>query len=201
MKKQFCISLLFLTLCAILLLFASIIIYLFKEKRTTEGKTEVVATFIDTRLVNTVHGIYKYFIKDKSMEYYGSSFATQVYGEKFLLYYDNDDTTEIDIHYDKPVFTKRETKDTKFSTAKIISKNFGIIGRMTSQYTGFINFAYTLNGVDYERIQYVPIDFEERYPNVNINKEYQIRYWLENPQRAIIYFDMPVQEGGFRIIE
>ena len=135
------------------------------------------------------------------MEYYGSSFATQVYGEKFLLYYDNDDTTEIDIHYDKPVFTKGETKDTKFSTAKIVSKNFGIIGKMTSQYTSFINFSYTVNGINYERIQYVPIDFEEKYPNLEIGQEYQIRYLVENPQRSIIYFDMPIEENGFRIVE
>lgn len=201
MKKQIYISLLFLTLCGVLFLFASVIVFLFKEKRTTEGKTEVVATFIDIRFVNTAHGVYKYFIKDKSMEYYGSSFATQVYGEKFSLYYDNNDTTEIDIHYDKPIFTKRETKDTKFSTAKIVSKNFGIIGKMTSQYTGFINFAYTVNGVNYERIQYVPIDFEEKYPNIETGQEYQIRYWTKNPQRSIIYFDMPVEENGFRIVE
>ncbi|WP_375563108.1 hypothetical protein ACE193_11435 [Bernardetia sp. OM2101] len=187
-KQGVSVILIFSIFCVLLIIFLSF----FREKKTTDGKIKAIATLVGSRKSHNEEGEYKYFANGKVMSDYGLCFYSQVYGDKFLLYYDEENPSEPDIHYDKPVFTKDEVL--KFSVGTI-SITF------LYKYIRFIHFTYSINGIEYDRIQYLSDDFEEKYPNLETGQEYQIRYLVENPQRSIIYFDMPVEEYGFRIVE
>lgn len=121
-------------------------------------------------------------------EYEGYSYmpnyeAYRIIGDKFKILYNPTNPKEFQVIEWEPVFTEDE------ETIQVI----GEITTMGSIWGRSIEFTYKVNGQEYERWQYLPPDYEKRYPNLKEGNKYMVRAWAENPQRAIIYLDKPIK--------
>jgi hypothetical protein len=101
-------------------------------------------------------------------------------GEKFEILYDSTDFTKQELLQYKPLFVEGE--ETKRITGKV--RNIDL-----TQKTVRFKYEVEKDGVkkEYEKDQRLPKDFQQQYPALEIGKQYEVEYWTENPQRAIIY--------------
>ncbi len=79
----------------------------------------------------------------------------------------------------QPMFSKDEK--TNIGTCNITSVN-------TGNYP-MVFFEYTIGGSNYRRAQYLVPDYQKLYPNLKAGDQYEIEYWMDNPQRAIIHLN------------
>ena len=132
---------------------------------------------------------YEYYVGNKkyqglSVEYL--SWAPN--GEKYLLIYDSlypEDQKNVHLITDYPVFLPEEV--TNYTVGKITD----ILITKRKHLVTF-DYEYTLLGKTYQRIQFLegsnPLI---NYPQLSNGAEFLVEYWVENPQRAIIYIDKP----------
>ena len=52
-----------------------------------------------------------------------------------------------------------------------------------------INFNYSVDDYEYERSQRLPPNLKKLYGNLQVDKEYKVKYLVKNPQRAILILD------------
>jgi len=106
-------------------------------------------------------------------------------GEKFEILYDSTDCTNQELLQYKPVFVDGE------QTIRITGSV-----RTLDLTDKTVRFKYEVekDGVKrgYEKDQRLPKDFQKQYPGLEIGKQYEVEYWIKNPQRAIIYLDKNV---------
>ena len=147
-------------------------------------KIRTVATLDSTRWVNNTLGEYIYYVGNHRIKKDGNFINTQVIGDKYEAYYDSEDSTIIEIIYSQPIFLDKES--TFLTEAEIIST--------PSWYApNRLKFAYTVNGKEYIRFQYISEVFESKYPNIKEGQKYLIKYCMKNPQRSIMNFDKPIK--------
>lgn len=112
-------------------------------------------------------------------------------GDKYLIKYNPDNPKQIKEYIWYVSFlTTEKTEETVGMVEDIWSKNieFGRVKR------NGISFVYTVNGKKYERTQYLQPDYKEKYPNLSKGQKYKVLYWVENPQRAVLYLDNLISE-------
>ena len=124
----------------------------------------------------------KYSFINNKKEFFNLTSAEYVLGEKFLVEFDSIYPEKNRIMLDHPIFLESE------KTAIAI----GYLDKLIN--TWFfkrITFIYYINGKKYEHSYEPGKDIENRYPKFKKGKKYLVKYWLDNPERAIIQPDQP----------
>jgi hypothetical protein len=102
--------------------------------------------------------------------------------EKYNILYDPDDPKHFKVLIDQPVFLSEE------NTAKSIATVIKVTTHSTIQ--PLIRFEYSVldsNGeMILERSQYLPDSFLIEFPHLKEGTKFGVKYWVENPKRAII---------------
>ena len=116
-------------------------------------------------------------------EYFTTSGADNyVVGEKFLVKFDSIHPWKNQIMLDSPIFLENE----KTGVA------VGYLDRLINiKFFKRITFIYYIDGKKYEHSYEPGKDIENRYPKFKKGKKYLVKYWLDNPERAIIQPDQP----------
>ena len=116
----------------------------------------------------------------------GLNFWGMVLGDRFNILYDPSNPEKFKVIRWQPVFTEEE--ETVQSTGKLIS-----VTKDSWMFLGAIKFTYQVGKEIYKRQQFLNPNLEN-YEAMEIGNKYIIRYWVVDPQRAIIYLDKPIKE-------
>ncbi len=114
----------------------------------------------------------------------GTRFYGMVIGDKFKILYDPLNPEKFKTKSWEPVFL--EDEETIEVTGEITKVN-----DHTWWSKGKILFTYQVDGKFFKRGQHLAPNYKEYYPNLKEGNKYLVRYWVKNPQRAIIYLDKP----------
>lgn len=159
------------------------IIYSFSEPAINDpNETYAVVKEFKSQAGSGRIAVYEYVVEGKVYDYWGYYNNTLVIGDKFIIRYDNKRPKKSKVLLERPIFLNNE---------KTITTN-GKITRIKKYSKKAVYFEYIANGKLYTRIQCLPNDYKNLYPSLVEGKEYQIDYWVDNPQRAIIYLDKPL---------
>ena len=143
-----------------------------------------------------------YWIKDDSnnrlvsKEMYAASLRsrTAVIGEVFPISYNPKNPEEFFVATWKPIFLEGEVSMT--AIGKIIREpsSLGISDKESKEYsTHYIEFTFTMNGTTYRKFQHLPPMYIQKDSGTIVKgRKFEVEYWVENPQRAIIYLDKPI---------
>ena len=132
------------------------------------------------------YDLYIYYVGNKRYDYHGPNMGVPK-GEKYLLKYDTldpgGDYPHSDLRTEHPVFLPGE--NTKYT-----------VGTLKKVHKGFFSFyyAYTILGKEYAKTQFLA-DRARDYPQLVTGAEFLVEYWVNNPQRAILYMDKPKKDG------
>lgn len=133
-----------------------------------------------------------YWVDRQRYEVNGSfSVQGKVIGDKYLIKYNPDNPKQI----------KEYTWNVGFLKTEKTVETVGIINSISSTNLIFerdkdmqIVFTYTVNGKEYQRSQDLQPDYKEKFPNLSKGQKYKVLYWVENPQRAVLYLDNLISE-------
>lgn len=124
--------------------------------------------------------ILEYYAKGNNYRLMTGAIPSVVKGEKFTMWYDYNNPKE---HYhlmkERPVFLNEE----------VVYRGVGTILFNVKNSYG-IDFEYYVEGKRYHNGQSTG-----KKINVKKAEKYEIEYWAENPQRAIIYIDKPISDS------
>lgn len=128
---------------------------------------------------------YSFVISSDSFSCMGRSYRGICKGDKFKMvnYITKDKEINPDILYAKPIFLRNEKIDS--ITAEIVLPKSGDV---------FFSFIYVVDGIKYTREQAIDFDLNEFKQKMKHRKKntFKAVYWVDNPQRAIIYLDRPL---------
>ena len=96
-----------------------------------------------------------------------------------------------------PLFTGDERRKKAIATIVRVWKFkykvfFSPIEAIQSRYEEM--FRYSVNGEEHERGQHLPPNFDAKNSSVKKGGSYEVEYWVDNPQRAIIHLDKPLKQ-------
>ena len=141
-----------------------------------------------------LNAIVKFIINGKEYEkWIGSSkYESNVIGEKYMVVYESKKPEQNIVLTYQPIFNKEEvTKETK----GMITRLFRFSWNKNEYIPNYgIEFEYEANGEKFTKSQSLLKDFKKKYPNLKEGNTYLVRYWVKNPQRAIIYLNQPKKE-------
>jgi len=124
--------------------------------------------------------------KKYKQRFYGPSYGMPYEGVKYSLKYDSLDPNTIEVCYYCPIFLPDElTKTFEGEITRIYWKGG------TSYKYGF-EYVFYVENVRVKKIQGLPNDYKLKYPNLQENQKYEIEVWINNPNRAILYLDRPI---------
>jgi hypothetical protein len=135
------------------------------------------------------YDLYVYYIENKRYDYQGANESWAPKGEKCLLKYD---TLQPDGYYphsellsEHPVFLPGES--THYTVGTLI--------KMHKRQEVF-EYVYTISGKKYDRVQDLKIDDPvKNHPQLVNGAQFLVEYWVNNPERAILYIDKPKKDG------
>ena len=160
----------------------------FEENKFENGTTESYASILRKSSGNSGYDfVYEYSCNENKHTYRGIYNHTWIYGDKFKILVDKQDCENVKILVEEPVFIEGEES----------IESTGIITEEKQDaflVKPYVVFQYIVNGTNYTRLQYLPNDAKETIDNVVDIKKCKIRYWKENPQRAIIYLSNPINK-------
>lgn len=148
-----------------------------KQAQKSAGLDAVVTFVIDGKKYENRIGSVKY--------------KANVIGEKYKVVYEEKDPSKNIVLTYEPVFAESES----------INKSKGIVKRIyrfswsNNKYipNHGIEFEYEVNGKKFTKAQSLPKDFQEQYPGLKEGGIYEVEYWNQNPERAIIRLDKSVK--------
>lgn len=132
--------------------------------------------------------VIQYVVDEIEYETTIGSFADKanVIGEKYKVKYDSQNPEKRVVLTESPVFLDDElTRTTKGKITKFSLTSHK--GR-----TGFI-FKYKISNKDFIKAQTIQSNYKEQYPDLKEGNSYEVEYWEQNPERAIIYLDKPIK--------
>jgi hypothetical protein len=152
----------------------------FKQGQKSSGLDAVV-----TFLINEKE--YEHRIKSKAN-------SGNVIGEKFIVVYEEKKPSNNIVLRYSPVFLDSEFNFLKQTKGKITDDihKFNFSNNQYIPNYG-IEFEYIVNGRKFVKSQSLPRDFKQNFPSIEKGMEFEVEYWLENPQRAIIHLDKPIE--------
>jgi hypothetical protein len=107
--------------------------------------------------------------------------------EKYRILYDPSDPKHFKVLVDQPFFSSDEETSEAIATVLKVTTNQTVQPLLRFEY-----FVPQGKGMQhYERSQYVSQSFLAEYPNLKKGDKISVRYWLVNPQRAIITLKQP----------
>ncbi len=87
-----------------------------------------------------------------------------------------------------------------FLKDEITAKTWAKLGNIHSEWMGefkckcyYFVYDYNVNSSSYVRIHYLAPDYQKTYGQLEKGSKFEVEYWLENPQRAIIHLDRPMK--------
>jgi hypothetical protein len=119
----------------------------------------------------------KYYILDYN------TYTTYVLGDKFVLLYDSLKPSKYSLITKSPLFLQNE--NTRKVTGKVVE---------VSSVDCKFKYSYELDSGVYNHTRYQQLDYKKKYSDVKVGNEYLVEYWVDNPLRAIIYPDQPINE-------
>ena len=148
-------------------------------------------TTIATKMSHEMYGshgsydLYIYYVGNKRYDYTGPDMAFAPKGEKYLLKYDtlypNGDKEHCRLITEHPVFLPGE--NTNYTVGTIVKSH--------KSYRSF-DYRYTVLGKKYFTSQFLAEDDPARnHPQLVNGAEFLVEYWVNNPERAILYIDKP----------
>jgi hypothetical protein len=109
-------------------------------------------------------------------------------GEIFYLLYNPDDPQDAFVQRWRPLFLSDEaTGKTNGAVTYITEVGFGVKAPA-------VDFEYVVGKEKITRTQEIPQDYKNQFPTLSVGQRYEVEYWQENPKRAIIYLDRPVNQ-------
>jgi len=174
-------------LILILVVMISIIIFAlvisFSPSQIKNG-IETYAEISDFKSVSSSgrRSVFTYKVDGLNYNLWGYYNNTLVRGDKFIIKYKESKPTNATILLDRPVFLENEQT----------TETVGEIVRLILFLNRELYFEYAVNGVIYTRIQKVPKDYKSLYPKLSVGQKFRVIYWNENPRRAIIKLNTPV---------
>lgn len=129
-----------------------------------------------------INSVIEFYVNGKTFKVEGSQINGEIIGEKYEVFYEKNEPSIAKANMMNPVFESNENKN----------KTKALITMVFKLGTPNVRFEYSINGVKYERWQECDLD---KYKDVESGQYYEIEYWVENPQRAIIYLNNPINEG------
>ena len=73
----------------------------------------------------------------------------------------------------------------------------GTIISIHSFHKHYVLFSYSFNNHEYRRTQVIPKKFKEKYPDLKAGLNYQVELLTEDPRRAVINLDKPMNGLSF----
>jgi len=116
-----------------------------------------------------------------------------ILGEKFLVVYEKEDPNKNIVLEHAPVFLKHEKYQESIGAVIRIFNPVFNNSKNIFKTNYYIDFKYQVNGKIYKRTQGLPNNYEKKYGKIEAGQKYIVRYWIKNPNRAIIYLDQPVK--------
>jgi hypothetical protein len=154
---------------------------------------KTVGTIVDRdfSVKNRAFPIFEYYVGNIKHQGISTEDLTWApYGEKYLMIYDSlypENQKYVHLITDCPVFLPGEV--TNYTVGKILDQYI-------RKHLVTFELEYTVLGKTYQRIQFVEeIDPLINYPKLVNGAEFLVEYWVENPQRAILYTDKPKRDG------
>lgn len=120
-----------------------------------------------------------------------SKYEANVVGEKFKVVYEEKEPSKNVVLTYEPVFAESESTNKSKGRVKRIYR-FSWSSDEYSPNHG-IEFEYEVNGKKFTKAQSLPKDYKEKYPSLKEGSIYEVEYWNQNPERAIIHLDKPVR--------
>ena len=149
-----------------------------------------VATKMSHEMPYGGHGsydLYIYYVGNKRYDYHGPNKAYAPKGEKYLLKYDTlypgGDFEHVELKTEHPIFLPGENTKYTVGTLKKVHKGFFSL-----------DYVYTILGKEYSTSQSLA-DPAKKYPQLVTGAEFLVEYWVNNPERAILYMDKPKKDN------
>lgn len=151
---------------------------------------------------NGPHVYVSYWVKDTATnatiikEEYAASLrlSTPVIGEIFPMIYNPESPDEFFAFSWKPLFLEKEI--TEFAIGEISREPFQstFFSKEPEKYSTIgIEFMFEADGRTYRKTQDLPPMFKTTYPRrIKKGDKFEVRYWVDNPQRAVIHLDKPL---------
>lgn len=151
----------------------------------TQFKSAGKTSGMDAIVEYIVNGV-KYEVRTTS-----SAYEANVHGERFEVKYDKNNPAKSVVLTNKPVFLESESTGIEKGKITRLYRFAWGGGKDATNYA--VEFEYIINGEKYKKSQELHPDYKEKYPELTKGKHYEVRYWVDNPERAIIHFDNPVE--------
>lgn len=117
---------------------------------------------------------------------YASKYGSFYEGEKSYLRYNRNDPNDVQILYWKPTFLREEQT---ILACGHIKKVYWFHWKEPKH---ALTYTYTIEGVSITRVQVLPPNYKELYPDLKEGQSYEVECWAENPQRAVIHLEKPI---------
>ena len=177
-------------------------LFLKKSQKMDDSWVESYCQISKIMAKNGPHVYVSYWVKDSVgnptiiRDRYAASLrlSTPVIDEIFPIAYNPNNPDEFFAFSWNPVFLNKEiTKSTTgiISRAPYQSKFFSKKPEKYSAHS--IEFTFWIDGSCYRKSQHLPPMFIRNSPGkIKKGDKFEVEYWIENPQRAIIYLDKPI---------
>lgn len=161
-------------------LIAWAVIYSFSDPKIKDkGETYAEIKEFKSKAGSGRVSVFEYIVNDNTHDFWGYYNNSLVIGDKFKLVYEKDKPGKSLILLDNPIFL--ETEETRLTHGKIVDIQY--FNKKS------IDFEYEVDGLIYSRTQVLPEDFENLFPDLEIGKNYNVNYLIDNPRRSIIYLE------------
>jgi hypothetical protein len=114
--------------------------------------------------------------------------ADAVNDEKYIMRYNANNPEEIEIDYWHPVFIEGEqTYPFKAIIVKVHKKSI-------LDPTPFVVFAFEVKGIHLKKSVYLPLNYEQLYPNLQAGQHYEVECWAKDANRVVLHLDKPIKD-------
>lgn len=123
--------------------------------------------------------IIEYSVNEKNYKCSIKQISSMIIGEKYQVEYDIEDPNKSIVIKSKPVFLEDEK----------VNLTSGIVNSLSSIGNSRLSYRYTVEGIVYKKSQW----YDSNFFTPKKEEQYEVEYWQQNPQRAIIHLDKPIK--------
>ncbi len=128
--------------------------------------------------------IYKYQDDSFTKRIRSSKYRANIKGEKYNVVFDSLNPSNSIVLIFQPIFNiDEETKITIGKITRIYQFNWSE-NKYISNYG--VEFQYNANGSSFTKDQSLPPQFKHQFPDLKEGDNFNVEYWLKNPERSII---------------
>ncbi len=141
---------------------------------------------------------FKYYYNGKFYEGVGVN-SIYTYGyieqEKYAIKINPKNPSEFYILGWKPFFAEDEKRKITIGEIKRVFNPLKTLGNTKGKSTYCVTYIYIDSIKRYhKREQDLPPDYNPKKDSLKVGQFYEVEYWIENPQRAVIHLDRPIKD-------